>query len=61
MTALLIAAGALAAIMLSPMAALFPVMIVLGPLMVGQYGYWTWRLGPERTTAQYLQAEPLRG
>jgi hypothetical protein len=36
----------------------FPVMIVLGPLMVGQYIYWR-RLGPERTTRQYLLAEPI--
>jgi hypothetical protein len=35
----------------------FPVMIVLGPLMVIQYIYWR-RRQPERTTWQYLQAEP---
>ena len=36
-----------------------PVMTVLGPLMVLQYGYWRRRLGQERTTWQYLQAEPF--
>ena len=34
----------------------FPVMIVLGPLMVAQYGYWRWRRGRERTMIQYWQA-----
>jgi hypothetical protein len=37
----------------------FPVMVVLGPLMVLQYGYWRRRRGQERTTWQYLQAEPI--
>ena len=36
----------------------FPVMVLLGPLMVGQYTFWRHRLGPERTTWQYQQAEP---
>jgi hypothetical protein len=36
-----------------------PAMTVLGPLMVLQYGYWLRRLGQERTTWQYLQAEPF--
>jgi len=35
-----------------------PTMTVLGPLMVLQYGYWVRRRGRERTTRQYLQAEP---
>lgn len=34
----------------------FPVMIVLGPLMVVQYSYWRMRHGPEWTMAQYWQA-----
>jgi hypothetical protein len=38
----------------------FPVMIVLGPLMIGQYLYWQRRRGQERTMWQYLQAEPPR-
>ncbi len=39
----------------------FPVMTVLGPLMVLQFLFWSRRLGPERTTGQYLLAEPLGG
>jgi len=39
--------------------AIFPVMVVLGPLMVVQYGIWGWQRGPERTTWHYLQDEPL--
>jgi hypothetical protein len=46
---------ALAVMRLLP--ALFPVMIVLGPLILVQYGYWRGRRGRERTTWQYLQAE----
>jgi hypothetical protein len=37
--------------------AVFPVMVVLGPLMALQYLFWRHRHGPERTTWQYLQAE----
>lgn len=40
---------------------IFPVMVVLGPLMVLQYAYWRRRLGEERTTWQYLQTEPVSG
>jgi hypothetical protein len=36
-----------------------PVMVVLGPLMVAQYALTIRRRGSERTTFQYLQAEPL--
>ena len=36
-----------------------PVMVVLGPLMVAQYALSIRRHGTERTTFQYLQAEPL--
>ena len=36
----------------------FPVMIVLGPLLIAQYGYWR-RRGPERSTAEYRRIEPL--
>jgi hypothetical protein len=35
-----------------------PAMVALGPLMVVQYVYWSRRLGVERTTWQYEQAEP---
>jgi hypothetical protein len=38
-----------------------PVMTVLGPLMAAHYGYWIRRRGEERTTWQYLQAEPVGG
>jgi hypothetical protein len=34
-------------------------MIVVGPLMILQYAWWSRRLGPERTTWQCLQAEPM--
>jgi hypothetical protein len=40
---------------------LFPVMVLLGPLIVLQYAYWRRRMGRERTTRQYLQAEPVHG
>jgi hypothetical protein len=36
----------------------FPVMVVLGPLLVAQYLAWMRVTGTERTTAQYLDAEP---
>ena len=35
-----------------------PLMTVLGPLMVLQYAYWRRTRGQERTTRQYLRAEP---
>ncbi|HEX5505349.1 MAG TPA: hypothetical protein VFW96_22215 [Thermomicrobiales bacterium] len=38
-----------------------PAMVVLGPLLALQYGYWARRRGAERTTRQYLRAEPPRG
>jgi hypothetical protein len=40
---------------------LFPVMVVLGPLMVLQYAWWARRRGPERTTWEYLQSEGRPG
>ena len=46
---------------LSRLQVLFPVMILLGPLMIVQYAYWRRRIGRERTTRQYLQAEPMPG
>lgn len=36
-----------------------PAMVVLGPLMIAQYLGWRRGRGQERTTGQYLQAEPL--
>jgi len=54
--------AAMAILIISPILGLdveiFPVMVVLGPLMVLQYAYWRRRRGKERTTWQYLQAEP---
>jgi hypothetical protein len=53
-----VALGAIAALLALPLAGTFPVMVVLGPLMVIQYVWWIRRRGTERTTRQYLQAEP---
>jgi hypothetical protein len=39
----------------------FPTMIVLGPLMIAQYVWWAARRDSERTTREYLAAEPSRG
>ena len=36
-----------------------PVMLLLGPLVVGQYWYWRHRHGAERTTREYLRVEPV--
>ncbi len=47
--------------LLSRLQILFPVMILLGPLIILQYFYWRRRMGRERTTQQYLQAEPVHG
>jgi hypothetical protein len=55
--------GAIAATMaflqLAKVEVAVPLMSGLGPLMVAQYGYWARRRGPERTTWEYLRAEPL--
>jgi hypothetical protein len=60
--AILIGLGVLGILILSPalglLAKSFPVMIVLGPLMALQYGYWR-RRGEEQTMWQYLQHEPV--
>jgi hypothetical protein len=62
LTALVTGLGAIVPIMLRPWLGvdipMFPVMVVLGPLMGLQYVYWRRRCGPERTTRQYLQVEP---
>jgi hypothetical protein len=58
-TALVIGLATLIALMLMPIAQVFPVMIVLGPLMVLQYLYWMRQRGRERTSWQYHQDEPL--
>jgi len=61
--ALLIGFGALLLLLTRPLlgwqSAIFPVMVVLGPLMGLQYLYW-WRVhGAERTMRHYLLAEPI--
>ena len=40
-------------------AEVFPLMVVLGPVMLLEYAYWRQRQGVERTTWQYWQAEPM--
>jgi hypothetical protein len=54
-------AGMLAFLVLAKAEMALPVMTGLGPLMVLQYVFWMRRQGAERTTWQYLQAEPLDG
>ena len=51
-------AGLLALLDLGLVRATIPAMVVLGPLTVAQYLVWRHR-GRERTTWEYLQAEPL--
>jgi hypothetical protein len=55
--ALALSLAALATLFALPLTTLFPVMVVLGPLMIAQYVFWA-RRGPERTTHAYLRAEP---
>jgi hypothetical protein len=63
MTALAINLGVIGVLLVLPTLGIvhrtFPVMIVLGPLMVAQYAYWRRRRGAERMMWQYWQAEPL--
>jgi hypothetical protein len=62
LAALVLSMGALAGVLALPALGLihatFPVMIVLGPLTVGQYLFYRRHFGQERTTWQYLLAEP---
>jgi hypothetical protein len=55
--------GAIAATMaflqLARLEVAVPLMTGLGPLMLLQFGYWVRRRGPERTTWEYLRAEPV--
>ncbi len=37
---------------------IFPVMVILSPIIVVQYVFWRWRRGIERTTRQYRADEP---
>jgi hypothetical protein len=52
-------AAIMAFLVLARVEVALPVMTGLGPLMVVQYLYWMRKRGQERTTWQYLQAEPL--
>jgi hypothetical protein len=52
-------AATMAFLQLAKVEVAVPLMSGLGPLMVAQYGYWARRRGPERTTWEYLRAEPL--
>jgi hypothetical protein len=59
MAASLLVVGALLGLgALGVLGASFPLMVALGPAMVLQYALWV-RRRPERTTAEYLRAEPL--
>jgi hypothetical protein len=58
--ALVLTLGAIGMLLALPLKGVFPVMVVLGPLIVLQYLYWSKRGGRERTMWQYLQEEPLR-
>jgi hypothetical protein len=55
---LVIVGAVLAALDTGAIDTAIPAMVVLGPVMVAQYAYWARRL-PQRTTWQYLRAEPL--
>jgi hypothetical protein len=61
--AILVALAAIGAVFLAGVRGLlpgtFPVMVVLGPLLVAQYLIWIRVSGQERTTAQYLGEDPL--
>lgn len=57
---LAVLAGILLVVELGVIDTAIPVMVVLGPIMVAQYAFWDRRL-PQRTTWQYLRAEPLAG
>lgn len=58
--ALVLALSTIGILLALPLQGVFPVMVVLGPLMVLQYLIWRRRRGRERTTWQYLQREPVR-
>ena len=60
LVALALALAAIGTLLALPLQGLFPVMVVLGPLQVLQYLYWSRRRGQERTTRQYLQEEPIQ-
>jgi hypothetical protein len=53
-----VAGGLLAAVTAGAFSRSIPVMTVLGPLVLVQIGVWRMHAGHERTTFEYLQAEP---
>ena len=57
--AMVLALGTMGMLLALPLQGVFPVMVVLGPLMGLQYLFWRRYRGQERTTWQYLQEEPL--
>jgi hypothetical protein len=59
-TAIVLALVSIGTLLALPLTGVFPVMVVLGPLMVLQYLFWSRRRGRERTMWQYLQEEPLQ-
>ena len=58
--AMVLAPGAMGMLLALPLQGVFPVMVVLGPLMGLQYLFWRRYRGQERTTWQYFQEDPLR-
>jgi hypothetical protein len=56
-TAMVFALAAMGLLLALPLRGMFPVMVVLGPLMGLQYLFWRRYRGQERTTWQYLQEE----
>jgi hypothetical protein len=58
LVALTLALVAILVLLAFPLRQGFPVIIVLGPLMVAQFLSWRWIRGQERTMKQYLLEEP---
>lgn len=58
--AMLVALAVICLLLVLPLAGLplatFPVMVVLGPLMIAEYIYWIRRCQAERTTVEYVTA-----
>ncbi len=51
--------GMLTTLYLADTAPIVPAMVVLGPVVIAQIVYWSRKRGAERTTWEYLRAEPL--
>jgi hypothetical protein len=56
LVAVALALAAIGTLLMLPLQTIFPVMAVLGPLMIVQYAFWR-RLGAERTTRQYRSTD----